>query len=267
MIGVFDSGFGGLHVLRSVTTRLPQYGYIYLGDSARAPYGPRSSDEVYAFTREGVEFLFAHGARIVVLACNTASSEALRKIQMEYLAEGSNKKVLGVLIPFAEAAAARTKNKRVGVLATAGTVHSGAFVREITKLGTIDVFQQAAPQLVPLIEAGKQDSDEVETLIAQYVAPLLSNHIDTLVLGCTHYGIVQEKIQKVAGADVSVVSERDVVPESLKNYFARHPDIEKTIGKNTHTLFYTTGDVAHFEKLGSVFFGNPIHAEKADLAI
>ena len=267
MIGVFDSGFGGLHVLKSVTTRLPHYGYIYLGDSARAPYGPRTSDEIYTFTKQGVEFLFVRGAKIVVLACNTASSEALRKIQMEYLAAGSDKKVLGVLIPFAEAAAAHTKNKRVGVLATEGTVRSGAFVREITKLGAIEVFQQAAPELVPLIEAGEQGSGKIETLVAEYVAPLLTHDIDTLVLGCTHYGIIEKKIQQVAGKNVHVVSEDEVMPESLENYLQRHPEIENTIVKNKPAEFYTTGDVGKFETLGSIFFGNPIHAEKAELGI
>ena len=168
MIGVFDSGFGGLHVLRGIAKELPEYGYVYAGDSARAPYGPKSVEEVYEFTKQGVEFLFAHGATFVILACNTASSEALRKIQQEYLREGSAKKVLGVLIPFAEAAAARTRNKRVGVLATEGTVRSGSFPREITKVDDdIEVFQQACPGLVPLVEAGKQDSKTAERLIIE----------------------------------------------------------------------------------------------------
>ena len=266
MIGVVDSGFGGLHVLKSVTTRLPQYGYCYLGDSARAPYGPRTPEEVYAFTKQGIDFLFAHGAQLVVLACNTASSEALRKIQMEYLAEENPRKVLGVLIPFAEAAATHTKNNRVGVLATEGTVRSGAFVREITKLGDIQVFQQAAPELVPLIEAGNQDSEETIQYIEQYLAPLLAQDIDTLVLGCTHYGIVQEKIKKAA-PNVRLVSEREVMPEGLARYLERHPDIEQKIQKNVASRFYTTGDVGHFEKLGSIFFGNPIRAESVQLAI
>ena len=267
MIGVFDSGFGGLHVLKSTATRLPQYGYLYLGDSVRAPYGSRPQSEVYEYTKRGVEFLFAHGAQLVVLACNTASSEALRKIQMEYLASGNEKKVLGVLIPFAEAAAAGTKNRRVGVLATEGTVRSGAFVREITKLGDIQVFQQEAPALVPLIEAGKQDSGEVEELIHAYLAPLLAKSIDTLVLGCTHYGIIHEKIKKAAGTNVHVVSERDVVPESLAKYLERHPEMEKKIEKNVPSRFYTTGDVAHFDQLGSIFFDAPVHAEKVSLEL
>jgi len=267
MIGVFDSGFGGLHVLKSIATRLPHYGYLYLGDSARAPYGPRPADEVYACTKQGVEFLFSRGARLVVLACNTASAEALRKIQMEYTAQKNDRKVLGVLIPFAEAAAARTKNGRVGVLATEGTVRSGAFVREITKLGKIAVYQQAAPELVPLIEAGEQDSATALRYVAEYLSPLLGHDIDTLVLGCTHYGIVQENIKKSAGENVSVVSERDVMPDGLATYLSRHPDIEKNIVRDMPTQFFTTGEVGRFEKLGGIFFGKPIHAEKVTLEL
>lgn len=273
MIGLFDSGFGGLHVLRGITKQIPQYAYIYLGDSARAPYGPRSQEEVYAFTREGIEFLFAHGASLVVLACNTASSEALRRIQMEYAAEKSaqggpalGRKVLGVLIPFAEAAAARTKEKRVGVMATEGTVRSNAFVREITKIdSSIEVFQQACPLLVPLVESGKQDSEETGARIVEYVQPLLAQHIDTLVLGCTHYGILKKKIQEVIGPDIELISEDDVVPQSLSNYLHRHPEIESRITRDVPTKFFSTGDLARFDALGSTFFGSAIHAERADI--
>lgn len=266
MIGLFDSGFGGLHVLRGITKRLPGYDYIYLGDNARAPYGPLSPEEVYTYTKQGVEFLFAHGAELVVLACNTASSEALRKIQQEYLREGSPKKVLGVLIPFAEAAAARTKNKRVGVMATEGTVRSDSFVREITKAdNTIQVFQQACPLLVPLVEAGEQDSARTDELIRGYVAPLLEKSIDTLVLGCTHYGILEEKIQKAVGGDIRVISDRDVMPESLAAYLKRHPELEQRIGKNGTVRFYCTGDTKTFDTLGGVFFEKAVTAEQVTL--
>ncbi|OGG51126.1 glutamate racemase [Candidatus Kaiserbacteria bacterium RIFCSPHIGHO2_01_FULL_54_36] len=263
MIGVFDSGFGGLHVLKSVTTRLPQYGYIYLGDSARAPYGPRPFDEVHAFTKQGVDFLFEHGAQLVVLACNTASSEALRKIQTQY---GEAKKVLGVLIPFAEATARATKTKRVGVIATEGTVRSGSFPREITKVDPeIEVVQQACPLLVPLVEAGEQDSAQAERLLEEYLRPLLAQKIDTLVLGCTHYGLLERKIQEVVGPKIEIITERDVVASSLKDYLARHPDIESKITKEPSVRFFSTGDIERFEKLGSIFFESPIRAEHVDL--
>ncbi len=266
MIGLFDSGFGGLHVLRDIARRLPQYGYLYLGDSAHAPYGPRTFDEVYAFTKQGVEFLFAHGAELVVLACNTASSEALRKIQQGYQKEGSDRKVLGVLIPFAEAAATGTHTKRVGVMATEGTVRSGAFPREIQKVNAnIEVFQHACPLLVPLVESGGQDSGEAEPLIRTYVAPLLEKKIDALVLGCTHYGILEEKIRKVVGPDIRVISDSEVMPESLASYLRRHPELETRIAKNGTMHFYCTGDTKTFDTLGSVFFGKSIQAERIKL--
>ncbi len=265
MIGLFDSGFGGLHVLRGIVKSLPEYGYIYLGDSARAPYGPRSSDEVYQFTKQGVEFLFAHGAELVVLACNTASSEALRKLQADYRTD-PNKKVLGVLIPFAEAAVTRTKNKNVGVMATEGTVRSGSFSREITKIDPeIKVFQQACPLLVPLVEAGTQDSEEAEALVREYVTPLLEKNIDTLVLGCTHYGILEEKIRSVVGPDINIISDRDVMPEGLERYLERHPEIKARLQRTGTINFYCTGDKAPFETLGSVFFGKRIQAERVEL--
>ncbi|MDO8514588.1 MAG: glutamate racemase [bacterium] len=268
MIGLFDSGFGGLHVLRGVVKRLPRYGYLYLGDSARAPYGPRHSDEVYAFTKQGVEFLFARGAELVVLACNTASSEALRAIQQCYQKANDNKKVLGVLIPFAEAAAARTRTKRVGVMGTEGTVRSGAFLREITKVdATIKVFQQSCPLLVPLVESGQQDSEKADALIREYTRPLLEKNIDTLVLGCTHYGILEEKIKKIVGKDIHVISDRDVMPESIAAYLKRHPEVETRLEKNSMVRFYCTGDKKHFEKLGGIFFGKAIEAVQMTLGV
>jgi len=263
MIGVFDSGFGGLNVLRGITTQLPQYGYIYLGDSARAPYGSRPFEEVYMFTKQGVEFLFEHGATLIVLACNTASSEALRKIQSDY-EKSPNKKVLGVLIPFAESAVAQTDNKRVGVIATEGTVRSGSFVREIQKLDDkIYVVQQACPLLVPLIEAGEMKA--TDSLLRDYLAPLLADGIDTLILGCTHYGLLETQVRAVVGPDIAVVSERDVVPASLEVYLERHPDIEIRITKNVAPRFYSTGPLDRFEQLGSMFFRTPLHAERATL--
>ena len=263
MIGFFDSGFGGLSVLREVVKRLPQYDYIYLGDSARAPYGPRSFEEVYAYTKEGVEFLFAHGAELVILACNTASSEALRKIQSDYAGD-ARRKVLGVLVPFAEAAAAHTRNKYVGVLATEGTVRSQSFVREITKIDpSITVFQKACPLLVPLVEAGKHNSKRADVLIREYAAPLLAEKIDTLVLGCTHYGFLEEKIRAVIGPTVHIISERDIVPEKLAEYLKRHPEVAERLTREGSRQFYSTGDLERFEKLGSVFFGSPFKAQAA----
>lgn len=263
MIGVFDSGFGGVHVLRGITEALPEYSYLYLGDSARAPYGSRTQDEVYRFTKQGVDFLFAQGATLVVLACNTASSEALRRIQIEY---GEAKKVLGVLIPFAEEAVSRSKGKRIGVLATEGTVRSGAYTRELKKLDPVaNVFEQACPALVPLVEAGKQHSSETREAIRACVEPLNEREVDTLVLGCTHYGILLDHIREAVGPSVDIISECDVMPSRLRAYLTRHPEVERAIARGGGVHFYTTGDVPTFEHLGSIFYGNDISAKRAEL--
>jgi len=262
-IGVFDSGFGGLHVLRSIARALPQYEYVYLGDTARAPYGDRQQETIYAYTKQAVDFLFDENCGIVILACNTASSEALRKIQQEY---GAQKKVLGVLIPAAEVATKKTKNRRVGVIATSGTVASEKFVRELTKLdGGVKVFQKACPLLVPLVEAGEQDSPEMDTILERYLRPLLRKHIDTLILGCTHYGILEKKIRAVVGPDISIISEAKVVPKKLEDYLNRHNEIEEALSKRPTVHFYSTDRTDNFRILGSKLFGRPIKVEKAVL--
>lgn len=263
MIGVFDSGFGGLHVLRSIVAALPQYSYLYLGDSARAPYGPRSQDEVYRFTKQGVDFLFDRGARLVILACNTASSEALRKIQIEY---GTEQKVLGVLIPFAEAAARRSSSKRIGVIATEGTVRSGAYTREILKIEPhAVVFEQACPALVPLVEAGKQSTTEAGEAVRRCLAPVLTHAIDTLVLGCTHYGVLYAAVAAAAGTGIQLISDETVVPPRIAAYLEQHPEIEQRLARGSKPRFFSTGDVRHFEEVGGALFGSPIQAERAYL--
>lgn len=266
-IGVFDSGFGGLTILRGIVKALPEYDYIYLGDNARVPYGSRSPDVVYAFTLQAVEFLFGQGCDLVILACNTASADALRRIQKEYLSKGHpNKRVLGVLIPAAEEAAAVTKNGRVGVIATEGTVASGAFPREIGKIErSVLVFQNACPLLVPIIESGEHDSVVVDIMLEKYLAPLNKRTVDTLILGCTHYGILEKKIRKSIGAKVSIVSEAHVVPKKLKAYLKRHPEIERKLGRKKKRLFYSTDPTDKFNRFGSRFFGAPIRAKKAIL--
>ena len=266
-IGVFDSGFGGIHVLRGIVRVLPEYDYIYVGDTARTPYGTRSPEVVYEFTRQAVEFLFANGCELVVLACNTASSDALRKIQQEYLPKHyPNKRVLGVLIPAAEEAAARTKNKKVGVIATEGTVRSGAFVRELTKIDpSVRVHQQACPLLVPIVEAGEDRSQLAQLALERYLKPVRRRGVDTLILGCTHYGILERSIKRVMGPGVRIISESTIVPKKLRAYLARHPEIECRLSKGgTHT-FYSTDLTGAFSKLGSKFFGAPIEAKKITL--
>ncbi|MDD2657544.1 MAG: glutamate racemase [Candidatus Pacebacteria bacterium] len=262
-IGVFDSGFGGLHVLRFIVTALPGYEYVYLGDTARAPYGDRPQETIYAYTKQAIDFLFKQNCGIVVIACNTASSEALRAIQQEY---GAEKKVLGVLIPAAEEAVRKTKNNRVGIIATTSTVASKKFPRELFKLdASIKTFQQACPLLVPLIEAGEQNSPEMVTILKRYLAPLLAKNIDTLILGCTHYGIVEKKIRAVVGPDITIVSEARVVPKKLKQYFEKHTEIETTLCVKPMVHFFSTDRTDKFQTLGSKFFGRPIKVERAVL--
>ncbi len=266
-IGVFDSGFGGLSVLKALKERLPEYDYIYLGDTARAPYGPRTSSEVLAFSKEAVDFLFGKGAELIVFACNTASAEALREIQQGYLREkyGNEKRVLGVIVPIAEYVG-EIGAKRIGVVATEGTVRSGTYVREIQKYAPeAEVFQNAAPMLVPLVEEGKHESEEALIRVTEYIQPLLKENIDTLVLGCTHYGHLEPLFKKAAGESVRVISGAPVVAEKLSEYFVRHSEIESTLAKGKKTEFYTTGDADAFETLGKLFFGAPISGTQAQL--
>jgi glutamate racemase len=266
-IGVFDSGFGGLDIVRSIVKKLPRYNYVYLGDTARAPYGHRSQETIHAFTKQAVQFLFQHECGIVIIACNTASSEALRKIQMEYLERfGEKKKILGVLIPAAEEAVRRTASGRLGIIATTATVASDAFVRELTKLdSSVQVFQKACPLLVPLVEAGKQDTQETRAVLKKYLQPLLHRNIDTLILGCTHYGILEKSIRNIIGPDIKIISEANVVPKKLEKYLKKHSELERALGKHSNIRFYSTGHIDTFKLLGSKLFGRPIQVELAVL--
>jgi glutamate racemase len=266
-IGVFDSGFGGLTILRGIVKELPQYDYVYLGDTARVPYGTRSQETIYEFTKQAVDFLFAHNCDLIVLACNTASSDALRKIQREYLPKYyPGKRVLGVLIPSTEYAVTKTTNKKIGVMATPRTVESKAFVRELHKLDSkIKIFQKACPLLVPLVEAGEHDSNVAEIVLKNYLKPLMQKKIDTLILGCTHYEILEKQIKKIVGPKVKIVSEAGVVSKSLKRYLERHREIEEKLGRNKTVRFYSTDLTDKFTALGSTFFGKKIQAHRARL--
>ena len=266
-IGIFDSGFGGLTVLRGIVKNLPQYNYIYLGDTARAPYGTRSRKIIYEFNKEGINFLFQKNCGLVILACNTVSSDALRKIQQEYLIKkNSRRKILGVLIPASEEAVKITKNKRVGVIATESTIQSGAFMREITKLDPkIKLFQKSCPLLVPIVEAGEQNSKAAEFILEDYLRPLKMSSVDTLILGCTHYGILENKIRKIMGKNISIISEEEIVPEKLKTYLKKHKEIERKLAKNRCIEFYSTDLTDKFQILGSKFFGKHIQVQKAVL--
>ena len=266
-IGIFDSGFGGLAILREIVKKLPVYDYIYLGDTARTPYGSRSEEVTYKFTEQAVDFLFKKDCELIILACNTASSEALRKIQQEYLPKKYlGRRVLGVIIPAAEEASEKTVNNRIAVIATNGTIKSHTFERELKKINSkIQVFQIAAPLLVPLVEAGEHNSEAADLILKNYLTPLIKKNIDTLILGCTHYGILEKQIKNIIGGKIRIISEGKVVAEKLKDYFERHPEIETKIAKNSKAIFYTTDLTDGFSILGSKFFGKKIKAEKINL--
>ncbi len=262
-IGLFDSGFGGLTILKHFVKDLSKFDYVYLGDSKRAPYGDRSHDEIFEFTKEGVKFLFEKGAEIVILACNSASAQALRQIQKEFLPKYfPDKRVLGVIIPTAEEAVGVTKNKKIAILATFATVSSLTFEREIKKLDpNITVNSLSAPILVPMIENGEYDTEENKNVIKNYVEEALSTGADTLILGCTHYGILKEKIKKYSGS-VNVVSEEEIISNKFNNYLQRHKEIKGSLSKGGSVEFFTTGDKANFDKFGTRFFSGVVVSEK-----
>ena len=266
-IGVFDSGFGGLEVFREIKKLLPEYDYIYLGDTARAPYGTRAQTEIYKFTEQAVGFLFKKNCPLIISACNTASSEALRKIQQNYLVKHyPDRRVLGVIIPAVESAIGLTKNKKIGVMATQGTVASESFIRELKKIDDdIEVYQKACPLLVSLIEAGEENSEVMDSALKEYLEPLMEKGIDTLILGCTHYGLLAGKIREMVGEDIRMISQGGIVAEKLKDYLQRHKEIQAKISKNSSIEFLTTDLTEKFQKLGSVFFGFEIEVERVDI--
>ena len=266
-IGVFDSGFGGLDIMKGIVRELPDYDFVYLGDTARMPYGTRSGEIIYNFTKEAVDFLFMKNCELVIFACNTASSDALHRIQVEHVPQNHDgKKVLGVLIPAAEVACEVSKNNKIGVIATSSTVRSKSFIREITKIiPNMKIYQNACPLLVPLVEAGEQNSQMTEIALRKYLKPLLAKEIDTLILGCTHYGILESKIRKIVGKNVKIISESKIIGGKLKDYLARHPEIETRLAKNKKRTFYSTDLTDNFRRLGGKFFGDRIEVEKAEL--
>jgi glutamate racemase len=270
MIGVFDSGFGGLTILKAFLGRLPDYDYVYLGDNARAPYGSKSQEVIYSNTREAVDFLFKQGCELVIIACNTASSKALRKIQQEFLtADYPDKRVLGMVIPVAEAAIGLKLPlkkggwgdciPRIGVIGTRATIESGTYETELKKLAPkIKVFQKACPLLVPLVEEGWASKPETKTILKKYLAGLKTKNLDTLILGCTHYPFLQEQIQRIMGREVKVLDSPTIVAEKLEDYLKRHPEIESKLEKSGKRIFYTTDDAEKFKSFGEKFIGTKI---------
>ncbi len=273
MIGIFDSGFGGLTIFKSIEKKLPNYDYIYLGDNARAPYGNHSQSVIYQYTKEAVDYLFAQGCSLIILACNTASAEALRKIQQEHLPQKhKNKNVLGVIRPLAEAASELTKNNIVAVMGTRSTVESGAYTRELKeqslprgKTGKkIKVVQEACPLLVPLIEESMEKTPAAKMILKKYIRPLKSSHPDTVILGCTHYGWMQRDIQKYFGQKTKVLYSGEITATKLAEYLAKHPEYSHTQAKGKR-LFLTTDNSDRFDAAAKKFLGRTIKSKKIDL--
>ncbi|MFB3926690.1 MAG: glutamate racemase [Syntrophales bacterium] len=264
MIGFFDSGFGGLTVLKHVVRELPRYNYLYLGDTARVPYGSRSDWIVYEFTRQAVDYLFKEGCHLIIIACNTASARALRKIQQEYLPKNfPDRRVLGVIRPSAEEVVERTNIHKVGILATEGVVAARSYVIEIQNLNpAIQVYQQACPLLVPIIEAGEQDWEGTDMIVERYLKELFEqdNEIDTLLLACTHYPILYRTFEKHVPRGVTIIEQGPLVARKLKDYLLRHPEIDRNLRKKGSRVFQTTDKSEKFDRLACRFYGGPVHS-------
>lgn len=270
-IGVFDSGYGGLTVLRSIVSALPQYDFCYLGDNARAPYGNRSFDTVYQYTLECVEWLFSQGCPLIILACNTASAKALRTIQQNDLPRiAPDKRVLGVIRPTSEIIGTFSKSGKVGILATRGTVNSDSYPIEIKKFyPQLSVYQEACPMWVPLVENGEADSAGADFFIEKDLKRLLSHDpsIDTILLACTHYPLLEKKIRKFIPSNTQVIAQGAIVAESLADYLKRHPEIDEKLSRNGERRFFTTDSAVDFEEKASIFFGQPVKAQHLETKI
>jgi glutamate racemase len=268
-IGVFDSGYGGLTVLKEIVARLPQYDYLYLGDNARAPYGIRSFDTVYQYTLQCVQWFFSQGCSLVILACNTASAKALRSIQQKDL-PGINggKRVLGVIRPTTEVIGQYTKTNAVGVLGTTGTVQSQSYPIEMEKFyPDIKVYQEACPMWVPLVENNEYESPGADYFVKQHLNRLLvqSPDIDTILLACTHYPLLVNKIRAFTPPAITLLSQGEIVANSLADYLQRHPEMEHRCSKMGTRRFYTTDSVEDFDNHATVFFGQPLRSKHLDL--
>ncbi|MCC6760964.1 MAG: glutamate racemase [Chitinophagaceae bacterium] len=269
-IGVFDSGFGGLTVFKSIVQQLPQYDYLYLGDNARSPYGPRSFDTVYEYTLQCVQWFFAQGCPLVILACNTASAKALRTIQQHDLPKmpDSGNRVLGVIRPTTEIIGQFSQTGKVGILGTKGTVTSNSYPIEIEKFWPqLQVYQQACPMWVPLVENNEHNGDGADFFVQEYLQQLLAQdaEIDTLLLACTHYPLLHKKIQQYAPTGTRIVAQGDIVANSLVAYLQRHPQMEQRISKHALRHFYTTDDTRSFDEQASVFYGTAVQSQHLNL--
>ena len=261
-IGIFDSGYGGLTILKDLQEKLPQYDYLYLGDNARAPYGTRSFDVVYEFTLEAVKELFSRGCELVIVACNTASAKALRTIQQNDLPDiDPEKRVLGVIRPSSEIIGQFTKSNHIGILATPGTVTSESYLIEIKKFSPqCDVHQLPCPMWVPLIENHEHDTVAGKVFIKNDIESLLkiNKRIDTILLGCTHYPVLKEYIESIVPDNIEVISQGSIIADSLADYLLRHPWMDSKCSKNGTVHFLTSESTEEFNKNARVYFGQNV---------
>lgn len=268
-IGIFDSGFGGLTVFKAIKSLMPQYDYIYMGDNARAPYGNNSTEVVYEFTLECVSWMLNKGCPLVILACNTVSAEALALIQqndLPYIDE--NKRVLGVIRPTSEIIGTYSKTKKIGILATQGTVNSDTYTVDIQNhFPETIVYQQACPMWAPMIENGEYKTDHMDKIIKDDLEALLqqSTDIDTILLGCTHYPLVADIVLRYLPNNITLISQGQIVASSLQDYLNRHPEIEKEITKSSTVHFYTTDSAEIFDVHATAFFGKEVKSEQIHL--
>ena len=268
-IGIFDSGYGGLTILHGIRQLLPEYDYLYLGDNARAPYGPRSFDVVYEFTRQAVVKLFEIGCHLVILGCNTASAKALRTIQQNDLPQiDPDRRVLGIIRPTAEVIGSLTTSRHVGIFATEGTIKSESYNLEIQKLHPdLQVTGVACPFWVPLVEYNEADSPGADYFVKKRIDQImrLDPLIDTIILGCTHYPLLMPKILKYLPTGVRVIPQGEYVAESLKDYLQRHPQIEQRCTKNGEAHYLTTENPEKFKEQAQLFLHEPVEVENVTL--
>ena len=268
-IGIFDSGYGGLTILQQIRLVMPQYDYIYLGDNARTPYGTRSFEVVYEFTRQAVERLFAMGCHLVVLACNTASAKALRSVQQNDLERlDPQRRVLGIIRPTVESIGGMTHSRHVGILATEGTILSASYPLEVKKLfPDVVVTGQACPLWVPLVENNEATSSGADYFVQKYIDALLAQDplIDTVILGCTHYPLLLDKIKKYMPLGIRVICQGEYVAASLQDYLMRHPEMDVRCSKDGKCRFFTTESKEKFISSASLFLQEPIEVEHITL--
>ena len=270
-IGVFDSGYGGLTVLKEIISKLPQYDYLYLGDNARAPYGNRSFDTVYHYTLQCVNWFFEQGCSLVILACNTASAKALRTIQQNDLPKmAAGKRVLGVIRPTAEIIGGFSESQSVGILATNGTVASGSYPMEIAKFfPALKVYQEACPMWVPLVENEEYNSHGADYFVKKNLHNIFEKgeNIDVILLACTHYPLLKEKIEEYLPVGVQLISQGEIVAASLADYLSRHPEMESQCSKNGQRVFFTTDSTTDFDNHASIFYEGAVNSKHVDLGV